>query len=94
MLELVTYTVFESTDIKNKLVQMLGSPLAGCWSTERANQRAAQNKYYIESDFGVPGFVLINFFMCNYIFNGLLKIKFLTTLTTLKSYAKGQTTLL
>ena len=25
----------------------------------RANQRAAQNNYYIELDFGVPGFVLL-----------------------------------
>ena len=40
------------------IVIILSCPLIGCWATERANQRAAQNNYYIESDFGVPGFVL------------------------------------
>ena len=33
-------------------------PLSGSWDTERNNQRAAQNNYYIEPNFGVSGFVL------------------------------------
>ena len=38
---------------------ILSSPLIGCWPTERANQRAAQDNYCIEPDFWVLGFVLL-----------------------------------
>ena len=34
---------------------VLSYPLIGCWATERANQRAVQNSYNKEPDFGVPG---------------------------------------
>jgi len=39
---------------------VLSCCLIGSWATERANQRATQNSFYLELDFGVPGFVLLN----------------------------------
>ena len=41
------------------LVIVLSCPLIGSLSSSTANQRAAQNNYYAEPDFGVPGFVLL-----------------------------------
>ena len=38
---------------------VLSCPFTGCWTNERANQRAAQNNYYIKPGFWVPGFVLL-----------------------------------
>ena len=49
---------------------VLSGPLIGCWTNERANQRAAQHNYYIEPDFEVPGFVLLKLF---YLFDILIK---------------------
>ena len=39
-------------------------PLIGGWATERVNQRAAQNNYYIEPNFGVPVLYFLNFVTC------------------------------
>jgi hypothetical protein len=41
---------------KSLLVIVLSCPLIGSLSSSTANQRAAQNNYCIEPDFGVSGF--------------------------------------
>ena len=60
-LQVTKFKKYKSWNPKVRLciVIVLSCPLIGCWATERANQRAAQNNYYIEPDFGVPSFVLL-----------------------------------
>ena len=44
----------KSLKVQLYIVIVLSCPLIGSLSSSTANQRAAQNKYYIEPDFGGP----------------------------------------
>ena len=49
----------KSGSIRLYIAIVLSCPLIGCWDTERANQRTAQNNSYIDLDFEVPVYVLL-----------------------------------
>ena len=58
-------------------------PLFGCWATERANQKTAQNNYYIEPDFGAPGFVIFKLYYLCCLSKPKIKFSNFATLKTL-----------